>query len=53
MVGYPCSGKSTIADSIGDRYKVLHGDELLTSKKMLKEAENFLTHGFSVQQIQQ
>lgn len=33
MVGYPCSGKSPIADSIGDRYKVLGGDELLTSKK--------------------
>jgi bifunctional polynucleotide phosphatase/kinase len=48
MVGYPGSGKSTIADSIGDKYKGLHGDELLTSKKMIKEAEKVITDGFSV-----
>ncbi len=48
MVGYPGSGKSTIADSIGDRYKVLHGDELVTSKKMIKEAEKVIISGFSV-----
>lgn len=47
MVGFPGSGKSTVASTLTD-YKVLHGDELLTSKKMIKEAEKHITQGSSV-----
>jgi bifunctional polynucleotide phosphatase/kinase len=47
MVGFPGSGKSTVASTFAD-YKILHGDELLTSKKMIKEAEKNIKEGASV-----
>ena len=44
MIGYPGSGKSTIArDQLGAAgYEVLSGDELKTSAKMIKTAENII-----------
>jgi bifunctional polynucleotide phosphatase/kinase len=44
MIGYPGSGKSSIAqDILGVAgYEVLSGDELKTSVKMIKKAENIL-----------
>lgn len=49
MVGYPGSGKSTIANSFDkNKYKVISGDEFLTSKKMIIEAKKHLDKGFSV-----
>lgn len=41
MVGYPASGKSTIAYSLKD-YHVVSGDELKTAAKMIKDAEKHL-----------
>jgi len=49
MVGYPGSGKSTIASSFDNtKYKVVSGDEFITSKKMIAEAEKHITKGFSI-----
>lgn len=49
MVGYPGSGKSTISNSFDkSRYKVISGDEFLTSKKMIIEAKKHIEMGFSV-----
>jgi bifunctional polynucleotide phosphatase/kinase len=49
MVGYPGSGKSTIAGSFDkSKYKVVSGDEFLTSKKMIVEAEKHITKGVSI-----
>lgn len=49
MVGYPGSGKSTIANSFDTkRYKVISGDEYGNSKKMIKAADEFLHKGLSV-----
>lgn len=49
MVGYPGSGKSTIANKYNkDNYKVISGDEFITSKKMIKESEKYLSNGYSV-----
>lgn len=49
MVGYPGSGKSTISNSFDkNKYKVINGDELLTSKKMITEAKKHIEKGFSV-----
>ena len=49
MVGYPGSGKSTISDSFNkNKYKVVSGDEFLTSKKMIIEAKKHIEKGFSV-----
>ena len=44
MIGYPGSGKSTIAQNIlgAAGYEVLSGDELKTSVKMIKKAESIL-----------
>jgi bifunctional polynucleotide phosphatase/kinase len=42
MVGYPGSGKSTIASQFSDKYKILDGDVLKTSAKMIKESEKYL-----------
>ena len=47
MVGFPGSGKSTVASTITN-YKIMHGDELLTSKKMIKEAEKHIQEGASI-----
>lgn len=41
MVGYPASGKSTIAHSLKD-YHVVSGDEQKTAPKMIKDAEKHL-----------
>lgn len=49
MVGFPGSGKSTIANSFNkDKYVVINGDELKTSKRMIKASEKFLDEGYSV-----
>jgi bifunctional polynucleotide phosphatase/kinase len=49
MVGYPGSGKSTIASTFDNtKYKVISGDEFLTSKKMIAEAEKHIIKGFSI-----
>ena len=49
MVGYPGSGKSTVSNSFDkSKYKVVSGDEFLTSKKMIIEAKKHIEKGFSV-----
>ena len=50
MVGYPGSGKSTIANKSFDpnKYKVISGDEYVTSKKMIRVSEEHLKNRFSV-----
>lgn len=49
MVGYPGSGKSTVSSSFDNKkYKILSGDDFLTSKKMIKESEKYIKEGFSV-----
>ncbi len=48
IVGYPGSGKTKVSESFSSKYKALHGDELVTSKKILKEAEKYLNEGFSI-----
>jgi len=49
MVVYPGSGKSTIANSFDNtKYKIISGDEFITSKKMIAEAEKHITKGFSI-----
>lgn len=51
MVGHPGSGKSTISNSVfgsSDRYKVLHGDDLKTSSKIIKEGKKYLQAGLSI-----
>lgn len=49
MVGYPGSGKSTIANSFdSERYKIISGDEYVTSKKMIKASEEHLKNGSSI-----
>ena len=47
MVGYPGSGKSTIANKYNkEKYKVISGDEFITSKKMIKGSEKYLSNGY-------
>lgn len=49
IVGYPGSGKSTISNSFDQsKYKVVSGDEFITSKKMIIEAKKHIEKGFSV-----
>lgn len=49
MVGYPGSGKSTIANSFdSERYKIISGDEYVTSKKMIKASVEHLKNGHSI-----
>ena len=51
MMGYPASGKSTLAKNVfGDAilYSILHGDELKTLTKMIKAAESEIKNGKSV-----
>jgi bifunctional polynucleotide phosphatase/kinase len=47
MVGYPGSGKSTIANKFTN-YVIISGDILKTLKAMLKETKKFLDEGKSV-----
>lgn len=51
MVGYPGSGKTMLTNTLfkdKSNYKVLHGDELKTSTKMLKVAEKIVNDGNGV-----
>lgn len=49
MVGYPGSGKSTIANRFdSERYKIISGDEYVTSKKMIKASLEHLKNGYSI-----
>jgi bifunctional polynucleotide phosphatase/kinase len=50
MVGYPGSGKSTIISQIFEPadYFIAHGDDLKTSAKMIKAAEEHIKNGKSV-----
>jgi len=42
MVGYPASGKSTIATSVLAHYHRADGDKLKTAKAMIKDAEQYI-----------
>lgn len=49
MVGFPGSGKSTIANSFDkNKYIVISGDEHKTSKKMIKVSEKYIDDGYSI-----
>ena len=50
MIGYPGSGKSTIAAQVFKPagYEIMSGDELKTSTKMIKVATSFINKGTSV-----
>jgi bifunctional polynucleotide phosphatase/kinase len=50
MIGYPGSGKSTIASSIfkSAGYEIMSGDELKTSTKMIKVAKPLIEAGKSI-----
>lgn len=49
LVGYPGSGKTTIANTFDNkRYMVINGDIFKTSKKMIKESEKYIKNNFSI-----
>lgn len=49
MIGFPGSGKSTIASSFNqNQYKIISGDELKTANKMLKIAKEAIENKKSV-----
>jgi bifunctional polynucleotide phosphatase/kinase len=49
MVGYPGSGKSTVSNTFDSKkYKIISGDEYVTSKKMIKVSEDYLKKGVSI-----
>lgn len=49
LVGYPGSGKTTIANTFDTkRYIVINGDLLKNSEKMIKEAEKYINDNYSV-----
>lgn len=49
MVGFPGSGKSTISNTFdSEKYKIISGDEHITSKKMIKVSEEYLKKGVSI-----
>ena len=48
LVGYPGSGKSKLCDDVFGDYFVAHGDELKTTKNMLKAAAGPLVAGKSI-----
>lgn len=48
MVGYPGSKKSTYASKQGDKFVIISGDQLKTSKKMIAVARPILKSGKSV-----
>ena len=49
LVGYPGSGKTTIANTFNSKkYMVINGDIFKTSKKMIKESEKYIKNNFSI-----
>ena len=49
LVGYPGSGKTTIANTFNSKtYMVINGDIFKTSKKMIKESEKYIKANFSI-----
>ena len=48
MVGFPGSGKSTVAEKLSNSHTILHGDDLKTQAKLLKAAAAELKEGRSV-----
>ena len=49
LVGYPGSGKTTIANTFDTKkYMVINGDIFKTSKKMIKESEKYIKNNFSI-----
>ena len=49
LVGYPGSGKTTIANTFDPKtYMVINGDIFKTSKKMIKESEKYIKNNYSI-----
>jgi bifunctional polynucleotide phosphatase/kinase len=49
LVGYPGSGKTTIANTFDtNKYMVINGDIFKNSKKMIKEAEKYIKVNYSI-----
>jgi bifunctional polynucleotide phosphatase/kinase len=49
LVGYPGSGKTTIANTFDSKkYMVINGDIFKTSKKMIKESEKYIKNNLSI-----
>ena len=49
LVGYPGSGKTTIANTFDNkRYMIINGDIFKTSKKMIKESEKYIKNNYSI-----
>jgi bifunctional polynucleotide phosphatase/kinase len=49
FVGYPGSGKTTIANTFDtNKYMVINGDIFKNSKKMIKEAEKYIKVNYSI-----
>ena len=49
LVGYPGSGKTTIANTFdSNKYMVINGDIFKNSKKMIKEAEKYIKVNYSI-----
>jgi bifunctional polynucleotide phosphatase/kinase len=49
LVGYPGSGKTTIANTFNSKtYMVINGDIFKTSKKMIKESEKYIKANYSI-----
>lgn len=49
LVGYPGSGKTTIANTFDSKtYMVINGDIFKTSKKMIKESEKYIKNNYSI-----
>lgn len=49
LVGYPGSGKTTIANTFDTKkYMVINGDIFKTSKKMIKESEKYIENNYSI-----
>ena len=49
LVGYPGSGKTTIANTFDPkRYKVINGDIFKNSKAMIKESEKYIKANYSI-----
>ena len=49
LVGYPGSGKTTIANTFDNkRYMTINGDIFKNSKKMIKESEKYIKNNYSI-----
>jgi bifunctional polynucleotide phosphatase/kinase len=49
LVGYPGSGKTTIANTFDtNKYMVINGDIFKNSKKMIKESEKYIKTNYSI-----